>query len=576
MMKRLFNEFVKNIRIIFRNWVSLSLLVIAPIVMILLIGYAFSSEDLSGITVGVVSKEKIDLSLLTSNFSSSTSIVEFEDINNCIEEMVLQRVHLCISLEGINFEKGVGEQPSGKVTYYYDNSRKRVSLMVIQGFQEFFGEKAEQISIESAESIIGDIEDLVAFINDRKVDIQNLKNESSSVRKDLVDRGDKLRLARDSLLPPYESVKFLQDKLDNYSFSLDNASAGLNYNTGQLIDSLEQFKNYSAPFMITSVNLSNETNISLNYSSLLVLVDVVEGQLLLYSGLVNSTISEINQSIATIDTIVAKMDLIKSILDEEIVRNDEYIVKIDSGLQKVEELSSQLDERMSDLAKLHPDIAKKLANPIVSDYSLLLKDAKSIQLSFPLLCVIIIMFIALLFANITTLMEIHNRAYLRNIVAPVNDLVYTLGLWLTSVVIIFFQILVLFVVAQTKFGVNVFPNFWQLSLITVLLISIFALLGMLLAYSFKSTQSSILMATFTAILFFLFGNTLSPLESMPLVARIFASYNPLLIGEFLIKEVQLFGTDFVLLLPQIYLLVMYVCVLLLAIIGLSKLRNARR
>jgi hypothetical protein len=137
--------------------------------------------------------------------------------------------------------------------------------------------------------------------------------------------------------------------------------------------------------------------------------------------------------------------------------------------------------------------------------------------------------------------------------------------------------LVIFVVCVSlKLGVIVFPNFWQLSLIVLLLISIFALLGMLLAYSFGSTQSSILMATFTAILFFLFGNTLSPLESMPMIARVVASYNPLLIGEYLIRQVQLFGTDFLVLLPQIYLLVIYICVLLLATIGLSKIRNSRR
>ena len=130
MIKKLYNEFSKNIRVMFRNWTSLSLLIIMPLALILLIGYAFSSEDVTGINIGVVSESNIDLVPLAKNVSGYASIKKFESKEDCLSYLVLEKVHICLFVEGVEFgEKNITsieDIPSGKITYYYDNSRTKI------------------------------------------------------------------------------------------------------------------------------------------------------------------------------------------------------------------------------------------------------------------------------------------------------------------------------------------------------------------------------------------------------------------------------------------------------------------
>jgi ABC-type multidrug transport system permease subunit len=341
------------------------------------------------------------------------------------------------------------------------------------------------------------------------------------------------------------------------------------------LDALKNIEN-------TSVNISNDlTNQTINISGnnsnrLFLLIDNLEQQLAELTSLVNSTGNEIHLIRSTVDNMTTTLDSIKTGLDEEILLDQEYIDKIDASIVKIDEISRELDTKLAQLSRIQPGLAEKLIKPILSDYTALLKNVTNIQTSFPQLLVIIIMFLALLFSNIATLMEIHNKAYLRNLIAPVNDIIYVIGLLLTTVMIVFFQIVVLFIVAQTRLGIMIVPALGSICLITLLMIFIFVLLGMLFAYLFNKVQSSILITTFSALLFFLFSNTLAPIEAMAGFARFLSSYNPLVIGEYLIKEVQLMQTPLGILLPKILLLVIYNLILFFIVVMLAKENNLKR
>lgn len=571
MIKQLGNEFIKNIKIMFRNWTSLSLLVLAPLVFILLVGYAFSGEDLTGITIGIVSEQPVDLTPLAMNVSNYAVLEEYSSTEGCLSDLVLQKIHLCIVLEGMVLtEKNTtnfGDFPSGNVIYYYDNTRKKISLALIQNIQGFFGLKAEQVSIESAEDIIENIQTLIAFLNERKADINEMKNESVSIKNDLIERKQKLEKVRADFLPPYYVVKDLQYRLHNYSSRLDNSTAALDDSINTVIFNINKLEN-NKPFQLF-LDQTNNTGLIIAFRDL-------EKELLVLTSLVNSTTTDIHLAIATVDELVSNLDAIKLILDEEIARNDEYIAKIDKSVAKIDELSTEMESKLEKLSSLQPGMAEKLVKPILYEYNLVLKGVKNIQLSFPQLLVLIVMFIALIFSNISTLTEIHNKAYLRNLIAPVDDIIYVLGMILTSIIVVFFQIVVLFIVAQTRLGVNIFPLFWEISLITLLLITLFVLIGTAFAYLFKTVQGSILITTFASLIFFLFSNALAPIEAMPNFARFISSYNPIVIGEYLLKEIQLFNLDLSSLMSKVLLLMAYICILFLIVVLLAKDKNRKR
>ncbi|MBU1199542.1 MAG: ABC transporter permease [Nanoarchaeota archaeon] len=595
MIKLLFNEFKKNIKILFRNWTSLFLLVIVPVILILLIGYAFSSDEITGTSIGVVSQEGINITPLINDVSAYAIIQEFDTIDACLVEMALQKIHICINLEGLILEEkimisGFENIPSGKVTYYYDNTRKKVALIMVQNIQDFFGLKSEQISIESTENIIENIQSLIGFINERKNDIIQIREESISIERQLIERNEKLESVREDFIPKYMLIKDLQNKLHNYSSELDSATEKLTTTIDTVIISLKEVSNIT--INISSEGLINQTddmtdevtngaadNITYNVlfnMHLNELFNNLTKQLLELSDLINVTNAKFHSGISMIDDTISQIDTIKNFLDEEIERNNAYVTKINKSIVRIDEVTTELDDKLNQLNKLNPETAKKLIKPIISDYNKLLKNATNIQLSFPQLLAMIIMFISLLFSNTSTLMEINNKAYQRNLIAPLNDTVYVIGMLFTWVVIVFFQILVLFIVAQTKLGIMISQIFWQISLISLLLISIFILLGMLFAYLFRTIQISILITTFTALILFLFSNALAPLEAMPGFARLLSQHNPLVIGEFLYKEVQLFGIPMTTLATSIFLLVIFALALLFIVIALAKNRNKKR
>ncbi|MFH1053353.1 MAG: ABC transporter permease [Candidatus Woesearchaeota archaeon] len=575
-IKHLGNEIEKNIKILFRNWVSLTLIIIAPLILILLIGYSFSNDEVSGIVIGIINEDEGNSLISLEGLESYSSITNFNNVDDCINKLKKQKLHICILFKDIRSEQeeisDFSKLSSGKITYYYDNSRKKISLLIIQNLQEVLGLESEKISIELTQSIIEKIQGLVIFINENKNTFEQFKNESYAMQKDLEERKIRLEYVRREFLKPYNQVKNLQSEIQNSTLEIEDALSDIANETKIAIALIK-----AGSTVINDTLGLNSLNITLNESdqdiienlSIIAmdqLITQLEKQATILDNLTNKTIERINTSIESINQAVTKLDLIKDAIDFEIESTIIYQNKINESVKKLDQLNADLDQRLLNLKTLDPEMATLLVRPIVTDFEPILKEKMNIQLIFPLILVLIIMFIALLSSNIMALMEINSRAYQRNLIAPVNNMLYIFGLIITSVIIIFIQICVLFIVAQTRFQINVSNAFWQLSFISLLLIIIFVILGMIFAYSIKSSQSSILVTTFILLIFFLFSNTISTIEAMPKLAQIISNSNPLVIGEIIFKQIQLFGAGIGGLMPEILSLVIYILILLMILV----------
>ncbi|OIO64213.1 hypothetical protein AUJ68_06845 [Candidatus Woesearchaeota archaeon CG1_02_57_44] len=619
---KLLNEFRKNFRVMFRNWMTVSLLIIAPLILILLIGYAFSSEDVTGIKIGVITNGSTDLTQLAQNVSSYGELVPMND-SECLAALERQDVHLCLEVSNLPTESNTTDFPTGSITYVYDNVRKRLSLSLIEGIKSFFGEQADEVSIETTESILNNIQNLLGFINDRKQDVLTIRNETLNIKQDLISRNQTLTEVRNDFLPAYFEIKDLQEQTHNISGTLEeqlNATSVVVSEARQSIASLREVSlNYSllalSNVTLPIVNISDAFNASnltdpINSSpingsytmgnnsennpfttnitaptiassvtevpTLGSLLDGLGGHLAELDDLLNDTNGKVSGTVAQMDDIISKLDLVKLLLDEDLAATQEYLIKIDESVVRIDEVSAQMDQQLASLADLHPGLGEKLIKPITSQYLVLLPGAKNIQLAFPQLAAMILMFIALLFGNIATLMEVHDAAAVRNSLAPVKQWLFPVGLMLTSIAIIFLQAMVLFVVAQTMLGVSVFAHFGGMALFALLLITVFVLIGMLLAYALPSVQASILATTFMALVVFIFGNVMAPVESMPHLAQLATNANPLVIGQYSFGQVLLYGANAIGaggLGAQAWTLVGYAIALLIAVLVVGKRRR---
>ncbi len=555
---RLLFEIYKNLKLIFRNWSSLLLIVLAPFLLILLAGYSFSGEQLHDIKIGVHAQEDLDLGDLAKSVSGFGEVFRYESADRCIRDMIDEKVHICLDIKGSLSVKG-GEIPSGEVVFYYDNTRKRISLLLMSEIKDYFGLTAEQISLISTQEIISSMQNLLVFINERIGDVDSVRNESEKIMSDLEIRKQRLIVLRDDFEPRYLVVKSVQADFNSNKRALDNQSESL----------LESLEGLRALIAEIDQNISNTTGLDL------ALLDL-ESQIAGLESSANTTVEQANNISDSLNLAVAELDEIDLILNQEINMTAEYIILINNSVQRIDIISSEAKSKMSGLSEINPSLAGRIAKPITQSFKALVGEVKDIQLAFPILLSTVIIFISMIFSNIITSLEINNKAYTRNILAPVNDITYTAGLAVTNFLVVSFQVAVLLAVAQLNFGIEVTSHLGEIIPISVVLILIFVFIGMVLAYMSKTIQTSILSSTFLALAFFLFSDALNALEAMPQLASKIAVFNPVVIVNSMLRKVLFFDISISGLQAQAGLLIIYMAAAALLLVIVSKIKNKQR
>ncbi|MBD3318436.1 hypothetical protein GF342_00845 [Candidatus Woesearchaeota archaeon] len=541
------NELIKNFKLIFRNWSSLLLLILGPLAIILIIGLTFSGGDPHSIVIGVNDKGEFSKQL-----TSFATIVAYDDTDRCVQDMQHARVHLCIEAE----TKGKDLLAQGKVRFLYDESRKKLSNLLVAEIREVLGKSAEDISIAATTTILDQIQELVVFLSDKQTDIDAFVDEAKLTREQLVERGERLATLHAEFVPKYNEIKTIQQRLNNATDNSNQSVQSVLDEIRQTRQSLHdlmavvndslQLTGFSLP--LVSYNLTNSsaqlffqngtallnrsTNSSLIASAIVAhSAATLDGELDVLANTTNATYDELLGAKKQIDDAVAVLDQAKVLLDEELAFNNEAIRRIDSSVARLEQVKDELQEGINELIIYDPSLAELLVKPILEEFDVV-KPFRNVQIVFPGLVVMVLVFITLLFATILTLSEVNAAAYFRNLIAPVSSLWYPLGILLTNIVLVLFQLTVLLVIAEFQLGIPVFSHAGEVYGLATLLIILFSALGMSIALYVRSEQTAVLATTFFALGSYLFSDLLTPLELMPKGVAQVAAFNPVVItGE---------------------------------------------
>ncbi len=555
-MRLIINELVKNLRLIVRNWSSLALLIIAPLALILLVGYSFSGNGLHDIELGVVADDSIDTHEFAQNVSGFAKIVEFDAIDPCLESMREGVIHVCLEIRG-QFDDSQGA-PSGDISFYYDNTRKKTSLLVLNAVREYFGITSEKISLISTQKVIDSMQDLLFYLSDRVEDLMKIEEQAVTMRADLVLREQKLLEFQGKFQPRYERIKELQGRVHNTT----NVTINQTQESTRIIrDAREVLADVAA----------NSNDSSFNKS-----ISLLDYYIFSLEQRQDEQGIDARNLTTTLDQTVAELDSFNVLLEEEITRTRESIALLDTSVAELTRTRKEAEVRFSSLGGIDPELASKLVNPIHQQFDELLADIKEIQLAFPPLLVMVIIFISLLFSTVLTMLELHNKAYTRNILAPVHYLLYTGGLLLTTSLLILLQIGVLLLVAQFVFGLSIGSHFVAVGFISVLLMLLFSILGMIIAYRVETIQTATLLSTFIALGFFLLSDALNALEAMPEFAAGIAQFNPLVLATSALRKILFFDLGLGSYLVEILILVLYLLVATAVLLFIARKRNQKR
>lgn len=554
MLSKLFFIVQKNLRSVFRNWTTFLLLVLGPLTLILIVGYAFSGTDLHDISIGVHAAKRAQIQgVVDSLASENVAVVYFPTIDRCVGAMNRSLVTICADFSA-DFGNG-----TGSITFYYDTTRYNLVKYILEYLKDKISITSEQISLEASQQIFSDIDQFVLDMQQGQEQIHQMQQSALSMRDDLVQAHDDILTAQAQFVPRYMKIKDAQARLNATTLSLGReyaASTNISTVVSDLhgLDGLLSRLNTSLTSAETSIAFASSFyNVSFNTTPF----DTAEEELaqskiqirdtILYLNttrdLQNLTLQQTYDALHQLDLIVGYLDDMNTSLSTTEQAIGQHITAIDTGVENMDALSASFDVYIGKFSGLNESDAERFLHPITASFVAVPEGVgtNKTALVFPIILVFMLSFISILLSNMLVLNETHSPAYFRNFLVPANNLLFILGLFITNIILISLQLVFFFLVAAFSFGVNFFLNVPVFLLAVFLGIVLYVLLGMFFGYLVRDRQTSLLLGLFSALIMFFFSDVVFPLETMPSAASFVAQFNPLVVVEGIFRHTLFYG-----------------------------------
>ena len=563
----------KNLKVVFRNYVLIFLLIVGPLLLIILIGFTFGGDELHDITAGVVNPERVAIGELIENLQE-VNIVTYNSQQSCVMAMEQGTVHLCIVIE---------QKERAYILILYDNSRYNLVKILLEYLKEQVGYTSEQITLATTESILENVSTIVFFMSHSLDEIDLLKTQLISMQGELNRLHEQLIEIQTSFEPSYTHIKDIEPYINDTGISyhqdketivksmtkllkLINLTSEELHAFNKILENNSYFND--SYFNNSYFNISVGEHLANNISNLEIQLHYLEEKINDFQYVLETT--EMNTIQVSLQTreIIIELDRIHELLNTSIGLIEYQMIFISSSLETLDKTSKQLEENLATFSGFNRSAAESIVNPFTVAYHSLLPETEQIRIFFPTLLMIILMFISIIFSNIIVLNEINSPAYARSQVLPVSSVIVSLGLFFTNLLLVLLQIFVLLFIAQLRFSLLVGVSYFSLIFGILLLSSVFILLGMVIAFFVREKQTSILTSVFTSLGLLLFSHVLFPLEGMNPWAAFFAQYNPLVIGEHFLRKTMLFGIQNVY--SEIYILLIFLIIFIILLGSIRK------
>ena len=428
----LFSVIMKNLKLVIRSPSSLLLLVVGPMLLILLIGFAFGGDQVHDINIGIVSHDHSQNYALVKIFQSQeVNVQQYSNLDECLWDIKTGLIEVCAELSE-DF-KATENEIAGKITFHYDNSRYNLVSYLKEYIQSKVAITSEQITLEAATGILGDIEEAVSFMQEAKTTIDSFIADIIKIRNDLAETKITLIEMKDEIDPLYEDALLLQktyhENADDINSTvnqlhikkavvqqkINSINSIISFVNSDLEDTLldEDVQNAikSVPIIAVLIDFNDVEKLSKELIALQSRLTSLSTDLDKYDTSVQKT----NQELSTrIDSTVELIKEVKEFIDVVGDKIDANILLLNNAIIELNQVKEKLDKNIAKFSGLDQSQAESLIKPITTKYEDILQDMTKINLVFPVVLVFIIMFISILLANINVLNEINSQSYFRN------------------------------------------------------------------------------------------------------------------------------------------------------------------
>jgi len=535
--------------------------VFGPLMIMLLVGFAFNNNTTSKLTIGYYANQKTDL---TNSFISALNtnpnfiVLPYTSDTQCISMIEQGKAHLCIIFPD---DFRLDNNKTNELQFYVDQSRANFVYSVIDTVSTKIDITSSQLSYQMTN-------DLITVIDDTK----------KSNTEQLV-RIVQVQTAIDTLATQLQGVESNLDKLDLSATSIDmtpirTLSNNIKTNTDELKNTANTLvtNGQSTSTQIAGLGNTNCTGCSAITANFNTQLTESQGEI---NNETNSSDADMANLLSNLDTLSTNVDTLnEKLTNAKSATGDSSAVIADNlkalaGVKtSVDDLKSLIETNNAQISALKVTNAQSIVNPIKTTIKPVSSKSGNLSFIFPYFIVLIIVFIGIMLSSNLIIMEKTSKAYFRNFTTPTKDLTFVMSIFLTSFVVVLLQLIFILALAYYFLNTSLFGNLALTAVLILAAISIFTLIGMIIGYLFNS-QEAVTMAGITigSVLLFL-SNLILPLESMSPVIQQISRYNPYVICSELLKKLTIFGSslkdvyiDFIIL--AIYLVVLFALVMLI-------------
>lgn len=531
----------KDVNRLFSSQFSAGLLIAGPLLLIGLVGFAFQSNNLTDVTVGIHNEidgfDNTIQSLIQQNGFNATF---YDDQTPCIDENKQGITAACLSL--------TGNQSNLQADVYLDFSRSQFAAAVLGEVKTVFDDLQRRKLSEFADELQSNAADL-------DVQLTTFQDELASTETAITDMQDTVNNVNTSLQSANKSlgsIPEIQRRLNNIDNQLNETEQYLTQIDGSVQDNQDAVETQQE----RATTLLDQRGCGDSYAEIESLTDDEIAATLNTADqptcvLVWNYKRYFDERAATLDDIEAGISLqqdkintyqnqreniseqpLTALIGDEVQQARQRQRRIQGNLsQGLQRLQSGLDESSDQLTSLrNADLldtlqgADNAVNPVNVNVNRHdeLQNLTILDILFPGILTTLASFVGILVGSVLVMKERVSNAGFRNAISPFPTSLLQFSSTITGGMISAIQVIVVLLVGITVFGLE---TVFTVSIIPFLIFTgiIYTILGQIIGRLAPNQEVSALLSIITAVLFLLFSNLITPLEKLhPVLGDIFA------------------------------------------------------
>jgi len=529
----------KNIKLLVRSKGSLIIVILAPLLLILLIGLSYDTSSNYGLVLGVLSSWGSTESTIFQESMEDLGykVILYPDLSECESDLIDGYTHACVDVPE---DLTVKNNEVKGVNIIIDASRTNLAGEVQAVLDEQFQVRTQELS-----------EDLVHVLLERIIETSTILESISE------DLSSQLELVEDSKSHSDNAQGQLMEVPD-ISFSLEvSSSTGVNVYE----EYIEHISNIDSDFerlesLLGSVSPEVEEELVDLQESITELENEIE-------SLSSSSLQGITQSIydteQQMDGLDADINMYQSTLN--FVEDD--LSELQSNLVSLSTLLTTSQKQTSILVResktLNVDNASIITDPVAVNI-VPVAGGTRLQYVFPALISMIALFLSLMLSITLVMMEKSTSASVRNKLIPVGRKLFLISNIVSTLLLVMFQLTLMLLISTFFLDIplgSLTAIFVTLTLVCI----VFSIIGVGIANIFTMHETAILAGISTGSLMLFLSNIFVPVEGMSLFIRDIVYFNPFVISERIIRELFIFKQGTFSQLEDLLIIIFYALVL---------------